>query len=111
MNKEIKEKWVAALRSGKYRQGKKVLNHYNESFCCLGVLCELAIEENITQKYDDLGITYGKLADIFYPPLEVCVWAGLFARNPEINGYRLASYNDELNKNFIEIADLIEKHL
>lgn len=37
MNKEIKIKWVTALRSGKYKQGKKALNINNNFFCCLGV--------------------------------------------------------------------------
>lgn len=45
MNKELKQKWVAALRSGEYKQGKgKLLYHENgeTSYCCLGVLCEVA---------------------------------------------------------------------
>lgn len=36
----IKENWVKALRSGKYRQGKGRLRKGN-LFCCLGVLCDL----------------------------------------------------------------------
>ncbi len=32
--------WVDALRSGKYKQGKSVLNESNY-YCCLGVLCEI----------------------------------------------------------------------
>lgn len=46
MRKEIADKWVAALRSGEYKQGKFALNS-NNSFCCLGVLCELAKKEGI----------------------------------------------------------------
>lgn len=42
MSPELKEKWVAALRSGKYKQGKKVLRTYENTFCCLGVLCDIA---------------------------------------------------------------------
>ena len=44
MKQEIKEKWVSALRSGEYKQGKEGLRIYNE-FCCLGVLCDLYIKE------------------------------------------------------------------
>ena len=40
MNPEIKAKWVAALRSGEYKQAKGQLRIGN-SFCCLGVLCNL----------------------------------------------------------------------
>lgn len=39
-DKEIKKKWMAALRSGKFKQGKHFL-HKSEEFCCLGVLCEI----------------------------------------------------------------------
>lgn len=41
MNQEIKAKWVAALRGGKYKQGEGCLNDGNGGFCCLGVLCDV----------------------------------------------------------------------
>ena len=45
MKKEIAKKWVKALRSGKYKQGKGFLKQLNKDgeprHCCLGVLCEL----------------------------------------------------------------------
>lgn len=41
MNPELKAKWVAALRSGKYEQGHEYLNK-DGKFCCLGVLCDVA---------------------------------------------------------------------
>lgn len=46
MNKEIKEKWVEALRSGKYKQGEGWLKRRGSkegefSFCCLGVLVDV----------------------------------------------------------------------
>ena len=36
----IKEAWLKALRSGKYRQGTERLRTEN-GFCCLGVLCDI----------------------------------------------------------------------
>lgn len=39
MNKEIKQKWINALVSGKYQQGKGKLCRDNK-YCCLGVLAE-----------------------------------------------------------------------
>ena len=33
MRKEIKDRWVEALRSGEYQQGQGTLKH-GESFCC-----------------------------------------------------------------------------
>lgn len=41
MNKEFKQKWIDALRTGKYQQGRGVLRTDNNCFCCLGVLCDL----------------------------------------------------------------------
>lgn len=41
MNQEIKKRWVAALRSGDYKQGTGALRNADNKFCCLGVLCDL----------------------------------------------------------------------
>lgn len=41
MKKEIKDLWVTALRSGKYQQGKDYLRSSDNTFCCLGVLCDI----------------------------------------------------------------------
>lgn len=46
MNKEIKDKWVAALRSGEYKQTKGKLRD-DSGFCCLGVLCDLVRKEGM----------------------------------------------------------------
>ena len=35
------DKWIEALRSGKYKQGKGFLKK-GDCHCCLGVLCEVA---------------------------------------------------------------------
>lgn len=45
MNTEVKEKWVAALRSGGYTQGYESLK-FEKTFCCLGVLCDLFLKEH-----------------------------------------------------------------
>lgn len=42
MKPEIKELWLKALRSGDYKKGRTQLrNIADNSFCCLGVLCDL----------------------------------------------------------------------
>lgn len=38
---ETKAEWVAALRSGKYEQGKYTLRTPDNKFCCLGVYCDM----------------------------------------------------------------------
>jgi hypothetical protein len=43
LRKVTRDEWVAALRSGDYKQGDKVLcNSRGNAFCCLGVLGRLA---------------------------------------------------------------------
>lgn len=44
MNPEIKTKWLLALRSGAYIQGKDYLEQ-DQMYCCLGVLCAVQGEE------------------------------------------------------------------
>lgn len=40
MNQQMKARWIAALRSGEYRQARRYLKK-GGGFCCLGVLCDL----------------------------------------------------------------------
>ena len=40
----LQQEWVNALRSGKYKQGKDRLRK-NDSYCCLGVACEIFKEK------------------------------------------------------------------
>jgi hypothetical protein len=42
MDKKLKNKWVKALESGKYSQGKRALKNNQNEYCCLGVLLEVA---------------------------------------------------------------------
>lgn len=48
MKTDIKERWIAALESGEYEQGRGYLKTSAEGvdkFCCLGVLCDLYSKE------------------------------------------------------------------
>ena len=38
MNQELKAKWVAALRSGEYKQGQGAMRPTPDTYCCLAVL-------------------------------------------------------------------------
>lgn len=45
MDKELKAKWIEALRSGQYKQGKGQLRDTpSDTYCCLGVLLTVANE-------------------------------------------------------------------
>lgn len=41
MDRQLKQKWIEALRSGEYQQGRYSFE-LNDAFCCLGVLCKVA---------------------------------------------------------------------
>ena len=57
MKKRVLTKWLKALRSGKYKQGRGALCQIDkkgtESFCCLGVLCDLYNKEQRRNKKKD----------------------------------------------------------
>src|ERR1044072_871955 len=53
--KEIKEKWLKALRGGRYRQGTGQLkNEMNGSYCCLGVLCQVVNPKFLSRYEGDM---------------------------------------------------------
>ena len=110
LNKEIKEKWINALRSGEYTQGQGYLYIENsdgtESFCCLGVLeyiCgtpkkdmkEIAMPAGLNERKSstELEYTYEEDND------DYTTWED-----------KLASMND-LGNSFEAIAQFIEKEL
>lgn len=37
----VKDQWLKALRSGDYKQGRRMLRSGKDEYCCLGVLCDL----------------------------------------------------------------------
>lgn len=60
MKKEEADKLVAALRSGEYKQGKLFLGFEN-TFCCLGVYCEISGIEKRNNPVD--AVSYGKVGE------------------------------------------------
>lgn len=54
MKTEIKDRWLEALRSGEYKQGKgrlvKETDDGTFNYCCLGVLCDLAQQQGIVEQ-------------------------------------------------------------
>ena len=109
MNADVKAKWVAALRSGEYEQGRTRLCDLDCRMCCLGVLTDLYRKEFGGEW---VPVEDGKLYldEGVFLPREVAVWAGL-RFNPYIGTQSASVLNDELNKSFSEIADLIEARL
>lgn len=113
MKKEIKDRWVKALRSGDYPQGKEALAQ-DGKFCCLGVLCDLAAKAGVVKEYTyDYGrgptVVYGAEGTTALLPKEVMKWAGLNTPGPHINeSESLTGMNDTFGADFNTIADAIE---
>jgi hypothetical protein len=113
MNKRIKSRWVKALKSGKYKQGKGQLKNYDDTYCCLGVLCDLYTKTKEGKKHkvswDFDGNICGAGLDL---PEDVRNWAELDEADPDLYGSNLCSdCNDKLHFSFDRIAGLIESNL
>ncbi len=91
------ELWCAALESGEYKQGRFHLN-FNGEYCCLGVLCELAVKEDIVQHFNGMDAVL---------PLEVMRWAGLATSSGVYDDTNLTFNNDVEYLPFPEIAAII----
>lgn len=81
MNQEVKEKWLAALRSGDYVQGtgtmRRIPDDGPDRFCCLGVLCEVAITEGVAVRREQVVGRYAYDGRVGFLPDSVRDWAGL----------------------------------
>ena len=120
MNKRIKDRWIAALRSRKYKQCKGVL-HDDNGYCCLGVLCDLHSKSKQGKEFGlkfefkngSYGIKYYYDNNVGILPEVVKEWAGLDDTDP-ILSEKLEKSASDLNdsgKKFHEIADFIERNL
>ena len=129
MNTEVKQKWIDALRSGKYEQGSEKLRSV-QGYCCLGVLCDLYSKEQGAE-WEFRGITETNLQsqDYWYfedqsefLPESVRDWAGLPVGNPSVRvdvtdnddeddwfyNEEIANLNDS-GYTFNELSKLIEQ--
>jgi len=103
MDKALRDKWVKALRSGRYRQGKWNLRSDGPSiadsrFCCLGVLAQVAKRDKWKRANDNWYIR-GELA---YLPDGYLDWD---------TQSQLSFMNDLEQSDFSKIADWIEENI
>lgn len=105
--KELKERWIAALRSGEYKQCKgrlhQVIRNHKDygGYCCLGVFCRV---NGMPISADGLYIvdsSYKFVQD--YSPIE--------ARIKAYSTHGFVCKNDGLDWDFNKIADYIEKNV
>lgn len=109
MKPEIKKQWIEALRSGDYHQCHGALiepDGENLSYCCLGVLTDLAAKTGLVEVTIDKAGTVSwldssdlepdnwiEMDDGVLPP-PVIDWAGLGSDNPVIGGRQATVRND-----------------
>lgn len=110
MNRELIMKWIEALRSGLYKQGKGQLRD-GDDFCCLGVLCDVKDSSKWTpianRDSEDAGAAWN--GSITAPPIKLQTEAGLLDGSHTCN--TLVSMNDALGQSFPEIAAYIEEYI
>ena len=107
------KKWLAELRSGKYKQNVGGLCR-NGKFCCLGVICDLyskqagAVITSITG-YDTI-ISYDGLSAVLSERIKKYI--GLRHLNgaaKEFASDSLAAFNDSGAYSFKDIAKIVEE--
>lgn len=114
MLNEFAKEWVAALRSGEFKQGRYSLRTGDDKYCCLGVGCELAARSGVidppTRNYTQDNYVYGNSNGFL--PAEVQKHLGMSSPAGSYNlGDRkcgLYDDNDTILMTFAEIADIIE---
>lgn len=110
MKAEVRDAWIAALRSGTYTQGKGRLRDADGCMCAQGVLLDISglgrwelecgcwgyvVADEWAEFHDALGVP-GLLE-----------WAGLDSSGASaVAG--VVALNDKLNQSFDEIADALE---
>ena len=129
MREDVKGRWVAALRSGDYKQTRETLRDC-DGFCCLGVLCDLYIRE--TEDTHSLRARAWEVKRVFHVPVvgtgvdlyenavlpnPVREWAGMETDDGSFSDDEkfyptslkcLSGLNDK-GSSFEELADVIEK--
>lgn len=112
MDPELKGKWVDALRSGDYEQGRAQLRSKDDTYCCLGVLLDCI--DGVDWELNDVEPGQGYLAEYGdYPRAHLDLanlYLDLVGMDPLDQG-RLINLNDEDGAGFNEIASWIEENL
>ena len=123
MNAEVKQKWVAALRSGDYPQARGTLHRLRDvksfnldaeptiskaGYCCLGVLCSvLELKQHVNPLIPTATFQYADIICLTELPKKLEEDLNM---DSEETAY-LIHLNDILKLDFEEIADYIERKL
>jgi len=124
INKELIKRWIEALRSGEYQQGRLSLRNISNQFCCLGVLCDIAKDElgldwvlkedgnryEIDNRHTNIPLKIADLIgiDIGYIQIPVDI-SKLYPGYRNIKRVTLVELNDFYRLSFNQIADILEQ--
>jgi hypothetical protein len=107
MDADLKKRWVKALRSGKYEQGRERLRQTGDArkhaYCCIGVLCNI-VDRRGWLDDDEQPHKLANDCEEMSPPNRER--AGLSGEEQAA----LINMNDN-GASFVEIADYIEQNL
>ncbi len=92
--------WISSLRSGEYMQGRDML-YSEDRYCCLGVadkVCNLHESSvvSLAGTHSMMGLRHQE---------------GAFTMEDGAMSSTLVGLNDTCNLTFLQIADIIERHL
>lgn len=114
LNPEFRTKWIAALRSGAYRQAKgRMIRPAGwsdssggdvESFCSLGVLCDVLCKEDIGLRRAGSAFLFNGELMAARPSEKLRQEIGLENRLMK----NVMMYNDSIGLSFDDIAELLE---
>ena len=112
---DIKQKWVAALRSGDYKQGRGYLRTIDNEYCSLGVLCDLS-----DVAWVECALFYtlpsGRSGSVNSGDIDATVYdvlsqyVDMFDRVCRLS-YHFITMNDKKRLSFEQIADWIDVNL
>jgi hypothetical protein len=106
MNAVIKQRWLAALRSGEYKQGQHALRSDDgdeRRYCCLGVLCDLIDPTGWMSAPPGMPVPYRHGIATGMPTYDILEPTEL----PSAAAQKLAQMNDD-GRSFEEISNWIE---
>jgi len=121
VNRERVALLVAALRSGRFAQGRGALKR-GGAYCCLGVACVVAQENGLPLRAENFvnAVKFGDpddfAADASWSilPNSVRDWFGFVLGDPILTGEDgrhkgAAAWNDDYSRDFAWIADAFER--
>lgn len=115
MKKEIAERWIDKLENGNIPQHRGYLATKEGGRCCLGILCDIAVEDGVINKNTsgDL-IRYGREDTAVMLPDEVMEWSGIKSSTGmfgQQNKFKSLSFLNDTGHSFYSIAQIIKKHI